>query len=120
MAPRLPFLMIESELGFRLTSPQIKPSAICDHFYAIWVVSVVRFPGVKRFPHSGHRTCSKSMRRILSGMIEHPHAGQTVFRDAMTFSRLIFCFWGTREIVSREAQEKRNARVTGKVTDRPI
>ena len=37
------------------------------------------------------------MRRILSGVIEHPHFGQTVLRDAFTFSRLIFCFWGTRD-----------------------
>jgi hypothetical protein len=38
------------------------------------------------------------MRRILSGVIEHPHFGQTVLSDAMTFSRLIFCFWGTRRL----------------------
>jgi len=40
------------------------------------------------------------MRRILSGGIKHPHFGQTVLRDAITFSRLIFCFWGTRRIVA--------------------
>ncbi len=34
---------------------------------------------------------SKSMRRILSGVIRHPHFGQTALRDALTFSRLIFC-----------------------------
>jgi hypothetical protein len=27
-------------------------------------------------------------------LIEHPHFGQTVLSDAITFSRLIFCFWG--------------------------
>jgi hypothetical protein len=49
------------------------------------------------------------MRRILSGVIEQPHFGQTVLSDASTCSRLIFCFWGTREIVSRAytiAEEK--------------
>lgn len=38
------------------------------------------------------------MRRILSGVIENPHFGQTVLRDAITFSRLIFCFWGTPDV----------------------
>jgi hypothetical protein len=37
----------------------------------------------------------------LSGVIEQPHFGQTVLRAALTFSRLIFCFLGKREIVSR-------------------
>lgn len=35
------------------------------------------------------------MRRILSGVIGYPHFGQRVLSDAITFSRLIFCFRGT-------------------------
>lgn len=53
------------------------------------------------------------MRRILSGVIEYPHFGQTVLSDAITFSRLIFCFVGTWEIVSRGqrmAKQMRNFR----------
>jgi hypothetical protein len=38
---------------------------------------------------------------FLSGVIEYRHFGQAVLRDALTFSRLIFRFRGTREIVSR-------------------
>lgn len=32
------------------------------------------------------------MRRILSGAIEYPHFEQSVLSEALTFSRLIFCF----------------------------
>jgi hypothetical protein len=56
---------------------------------------------MKRSPHSGHSTQSKSMRRILSGVIRHPHFGQTALKDALTLSGLIFCFPGPRGIVSR-------------------
>jgi hypothetical protein len=38
------------------------------------------------------------MRRIATGGIEHPHFGQVVLSDAITFSKLIFCFRGTRKL----------------------
>lgn len=60
---------------------------------------------MKGSPHSGHSTRSKTVRRILSGVIRHPHFGQTALRDALTVSRLIF-FRGTREIVSRYRAER--------------
>jgi quercetin dioxygenase-like cupin family protein len=34
------------------------------------------------------------MRRIATDGIEHPHFGQVVLSDALTFSRLILGFWG--------------------------
>ena len=48
--------------------------------------------GMNRWPHSGHTTLSKSVRRSLSGAIEHPHLRQRMLSDALTLSRLIFCF----------------------------
>jgi hypothetical protein len=52
---------------------------------------------MNRWPHSGHSVCSESMRRILSGGIAYPHFVQIVLSAALTFSRLIFCFWGITE-----------------------
>ena len=39
---------------------------------------------------SVHRT----RRRPRDRWVEYPHFGQTVLSDAITFSRLILCFWG--------------------------
>lgn len=36
----------------------------------------------------------RRQRRTLSGVIEHPHFGHTVLRDAITGSRSIFCLRG--------------------------
>jgi hypothetical protein len=37
--------------------------------------------------------------------IEHPHFGQRVLSDALTFSRLIFCFWSL-QILSRQGTSR--------------
>jgi hypothetical protein len=70
-----------------------------------------RLSGMNRPPHSGHSIRSKSMRRILSSVIEYPQFGQTVFKDAITFSRLIFCLWGTGNCLTLK---RRTAAIAGK------
>jgi hypothetical protein len=54
--------------------------------------------GMNSSPHLGHRILSKSMAQRSSGGIEYPHLVQIVLSEASTFSRLILCFLGTREL----------------------
>jgi hypothetical protein len=70
---------------------------------------------MKRWPQSegGHSIRTKSMRRILSGVIEYPHFGQRVLSDARTLSRLIFGLRSTLEIVSRQSAASRRKLLLG-------
>lgn len=62
--------------------------------------------GTNRASHCGQLMCSKSMRRILSGVMACPQFGQVVVSDALTFSRSTLGFDGNRPPRVRQAENK--------------